>query len=387
MLAGKGGRAKAWPPLPHYMELFSRLVDLTSEELAGDQSFQSYVFRKNEDDIRFWEAFVARHPQKQNDIDEAVEILTLLAFRKHTTTAKFRKSELNRLTASLSALQTSHEIARFEKDRRPVRRGFSNFIPRFLSTRRNRIAGFTGLLLILSAAFFTIHPYIGDAVVNYETQYGENLTILLPDSSVVILNGNTRLALYEGWNSESDREVWLDGEAFFEVKNKGISGNARFIVHTRGMDVEVLGTRFNVFNRDDKANVVLNSGKVELKIPFERDTTRVLMKPDESIEFSKKDQTIVKKQVNAELATSWRNKVLVFRNTPLYEIGEIIEHAYGLKVVFDETVNKHEALEGTIPAENLEILLMVLAKSSNLNITRNKNQITIEKLDSLSTQP
>jgi ferric-dicitrate binding protein FerR (iron transport regulator) len=220
--------------------------------------------------------------------------------------------------------------------------------------------------------------------VIYQTAYGQNTTFVLPDSSVVTLNGNTRLTHHETWDNNKIREVWLDGEAFFEVKN---NDRTRFVVHTPGMDVEVLGTKFNVFNRDDKVNVVLNSGKVKVKVSSDRDTSSLLMMPNEAVEFYRKDNTLTKRQVKAEVLTSWRNKILVFENTPLYKIKEMIEYNYGVEVIFTENVDATEALAGTIPSDNLEVLLKVLAKSSNLNISRKNNQIIIDKKDPASNNP
>ena len=368
------------------MERFSRFVDLSSQELAADESFQSYVFQKNTDDLSFWRDFIALHPEKQAEIDEAIEILTLLTFKKNRNTEAFKETALNRLFASISASDRGKRIYLNLRDPEERRRQIS--IPRLFASRWSRLAASTtGLLMILGAAFLLMIEFRDQGSVVYETRYGENSTIQLPDSSIVTLNGNTRLTLHEDWSGDAAREVWLDGEAFFEVENKGSSGDARFIVHTPGMDVEVLGTKFNVFNRDDKANVVLTSGKVEVRIASESDTSSVVMMPDEAVEFLRNDHTITKKQVKADVLTSWRKKILVFENTPLYQIAEMIEYTYGVKVVFRKNVNANEALAGTIPSENLEVLLNVLAKSSNLNITRNENRIVIEKMDPVSTEP
>lgn len=85
----------------------------------------------------------------------------------------------------------------------------------------------------------------------YATQYGEQRVVELPDHSVVSLNANSTLRFRNDWSQANTlREVWLDGEAFFSVqKQEGAAGPAKFIVHTNDLDVEVLGTRFNVSNR------------------------------------------------------------------------------------------------------------------------------------------
>ena len=373
---------------PVNMEDFSYFVDLTSMELAADESFQAYVFRKTKGDITFWENFIALHPGKQAEIDEAIEILTLLSFKKERTTEQFKQLALNRLLSTVSGSGRPDEPAHRQLTSRPAVKSKILFAKKTFSNRWSRIVACSaGFVVVLSVALFLVNPFLSSDTVIYETQYGENTTIRLPDSSTVILNGNTRLTIQRDWSTKAVREVWLEGEAFFDVKNRRDSDRARFVVHTPGMDVEVLGTRFNVFNRADKANVVLNSGKVKVKIASPNDTSSVLMEPDEALEFLRKENIITKKQVKADVLTSWRNKILVFENTPLYQISEMIEYTYGVEVVFHKDVDENEALVGTIPSDNLEVLLEVLAKSSNLKITRNLNQIVIQKMDPESTKP
>ena len=361
------------------MKSFSDFIAFSSLELATNESFQAYAFRQAEEDILFWEKFISTHPEKQSEIEEAIEILSQLSFKKNNTPSQFKELELNRLLASISgAEQNGPFFLRSENESESA--PHPSFWQRISDKRSYRIAAsLAGFLVIFSGVSFFISDIFKDPTVTYQTLYGENATFTLPDSSIVILNGNTRLTHQSDWDGNTMREVWLDGEAFFEVKTKGDSEDTRFVVHTPGMDVEVLGTKFSVFNRDDRANVVLNSGKIKLKIASIRDTSSVLMMPDEAVEFFRKDNSITKKQVKAEVLTSWRNKVWVFENTPLSKIREMIEYTYGVEVIFKSNVDVNEELAGTIPSENLEVLLEVLAKSSNLHITRNKNQIIIEK--------
>src|SRR5690606_15777064 len=107
------------------------------------------------------------------------------------------------------------------------------------------------------------------------TGYGETRKINLPDGSLVVLNANSELKYESNWQQAPMREVWLQGEAFFEVVKT--TEEKQFIVHTGSLDVEVLGTQFNVHNRHQKVQVVLSSGKVKLQ-PLERQES-LLMNP------------------------------------------------------------------------------------------------------------
>ena len=97
------------------------------------------------------------------------------------------------------------------------------------------------------------------------TGYGEMKTIVLPDSSVVILNSNSSLRIPEQWSDAEGRQVWLEGEAYFQVQKQPATVR-KFVVHTRQVDVEVLGTKFNVNTRRQQAVVSLEEGKVRLLV-------------------------------------------------------------------------------------------------------------------------
>ena len=357
------------------MKRFSDFIDFTAEELAANESFQSYLFRTDEKSIAFWEGFMKAHPEKLAEVREASHLLSLLTFRGAKIRAQHKQSELRRLLASISL----HEAK--AHGREGTRSTFySAWAQRLLSLPLTRMAAAASAIAVLCFLWLYL-PSPGVSDITYQTQYGEKATYVLPDSSIVTLNGNSRLVHRGDWDDDSPREVWLEGEAFFDVTHKSTKENARFIVHIPGMEVEVLGTRFNVFNRHDKANVILNTGKVKVRIASEKDTSSVVMNPDEVLEFSRKDLTVTKKRVKAEVLTSWRNQVLIFENTPLSRIGEMIEHTYGVEVIFTEEVDTTEELAGTVPSEKLETLLNVLAKSSNLYITRQHDQIIISKHD------
>src|SRR5690606_8958967 len=112
---------------------------------------------------------------------------------------------------------------------------------------RRVAAVFVGATLMgLLYYFFMTAP----STVYYATDFGEIQTITLPDGSKATLNGNSTLQISENW--EESREVWLDGEAFFEVKKipekssqPGALRGKKFLVHTHHLAVEVLGTTFN----------------------------------------------------------------------------------------------------------------------------------------------
>jgi ferric-dicitrate binding protein FerR (iron transport regulator) len=213
--------------------------------------------------------------------------------------------------------------------------------------------------------------------IEYVTGFGQTKAILLPDSSQVILNGNTRLSYDQKWTGQEDREVWLDGEAYFSVAKSAKEGNKRFVVHTEKLDVEVLGTQFNVSDRKNATQVVLNEGEIKVN-PSHKIASSVILKPGDLLEYSSTQQTIIKKVVNPHMYSSWKFKKMAFDETSMQEIAERIEATYGYQVIFRDIALAGRKVTGTIPSDNIDVLLLTLAKVFNLDIRKEQNQIFIK---------
>jgi transmembrane sensor len=145
------------------------------------------------------------------------------------------------------------------------------------------------------------------------TNYGERLTVTLPDQSSVVLNGNSKLRYAENWSQSSEREVWIDGEGFFAVQHT--TNHQKFVVHTReGLDVEVLGTKFNVKSRENGSEVLLTEGKVKLNVGNKSDNS-VYLEPGELATVKK--NKLSKRVVEDKQYTSWVRSKLFFDKTTL----------------------------------------------------------------------
>jgi ferric-dicitrate binding protein FerR (iron transport regulator) len=219
---------------------------------------------------------------------------------------------------------------------------------------------------------------VGTGHIEYVTAFGETRALVLPDGSQVMLNGNTRLSYSEKWAAQQTREVWLSGEAYFSVKKSTDKARSRFIVHTKKLDVEVLGTQFNVSGRKNATQVVLNEGEVKINPGDGAKVPPLIMKPGELLEYSGTQQPIIRKVVNPQMYSSWKFKKMVFEETTLKEIAERIEATYGYRVLFADTALAGRRLTGTIPSDNMDVLLLTLSKLFNLDIRKDQNQLSIK---------
>src|SRR5690606_5303681 len=106
-----------------------------------------------------------------------------------------------------------------------------------------------------------------DEFVTYKTGYGQVEKIVLDDGSQVTLNANSELKWKRSWEKDRNRIAILRGEAFFNVstilsEDSGVT--TRFVVHTEDLNIQVVGTEFNVKSRSSKTDIFLKEGKIKL---------------------------------------------------------------------------------------------------------------------------
>jgi ferric-dicitrate binding protein FerR (iron transport regulator) len=236
-----------------------------------------------------------------------------------------------------------------------------------------KVAAAATLILMVGLMYYYSAP---KPWKEYRTQFGQTLSIRLPDSSLVILNANSRLTLMSDWEHDPKREIWLDGEAFFSVVHK--LDDKIFKVHTReGVTVEVLGTKFNVYNRKNATKVVLNSGQIRLNIPTEKVPETIVMEPGEMIEYKAKHYQ--KKSVDPKLYSAWTDNRIILNHTSLREMTNMLKDNYGLEVIVRDTSLLSQTVSGSMPLGDDDILIRQLAKAFQLKISRENNSILIEE--------
>jgi transmembrane sensor len=212
--------------------------------------------------------------------------------------------------------------------------------------------------------------------VIHRTNYGETATITLPDNSVVTLNGNSKLTYNENWIEQEDREVWLEGEAYFSVVHT--DSNQKFYVRTKdNLTVEVLGTEFTVTKRKTRTRVVLNSGKIMLAIDNDKGVEKISMRPGDLVTYKDTAKTILKMVVNPELYSSWKDNKLLFHETELQEVIQIMEETYGVHVKVNDPKLLDKKISGSAPNGNLRLLINGLSEAFNLEITQSGKSVSV----------
>jgi ferric-dicitrate binding protein FerR (iron transport regulator) len=199
--------------------------------------------------------------------------------------------------------------------------------------------------------------------------------VVLEDGSRVTLNANSSIKVYRDFFQRKNREVWIKGEAFFEVSRT--SDLKKFIVHTKNFDVVVLGTKFNVRDRRGKTQVMLEEGKVKL---LARHREPLIMKPGEQVTVLKGQDAYNKKMVRRDDYMAWQDSKMIFDNTPLTDVAQAIQDYYGIQIVIADSLLATRQFTGTLPNNDLDVILMALRTAYPMQIERNDEQIIMKKI-------
>lgn len=167
--------------------------------------------------------------------------------------------------------------------------------------------------------------------------------LILPDGSAVWLNDGATLR-YPQQFEKNGREVRLDGEAFFDIVRDETSP---FVVRSELLLVEVLGTRFNVDASDRRAQVVLESGSVNLaRLENDRIVRQVMLHPGEAGQVCSSHDGIDVEQVDLMLYTSWKDYFLVVKSQCLGDVARMLAKRYRTDIRIDDARIRSERFSG-----------------------------------------
>ncbi|TDO83699.1 FecR family protein [Flavobacterium chryseum] len=218
--------------------------------------------------------------------------------------------------------------------------------------------------------------------VSYNTikiPYGKKFQLQLSDGTLVHLNAGTTLKYPVKFIAGENRQIFLDGEAFFDVaKDK----KHPFIVNADNLNVRVLGTHFNVSNypEDAATDVVLVEGSVGMyntNEEFNADKNTIL-KPGYKGSFNKENATIRTKPVITDIYTSWINGGLTFRNMTFKNIITKLERRYNVTIINKNEKLANEKFNASFKEESIENVMSYFNDIHGINYTIKNNQILIK---------
>ncbi|KJD32585.1 anti-sigma factor [Tamlana nanhaiensis] len=196
----------------------------------------------------------------------------------------------------------------------------------------------------------------------YNTGVAQTETFTLPDDSEVILNANSTLDYNEkAW--KENRNLNLKGEAFFKV-TKG----EKFTVNTSAGSIQVLGTQFNVKQRDNYFEVQCYEGSVSVRSANEH----VILKPGKTFRMVN-EKLVEVADFNAE-NPSWLQNESSFNNVPLWQVINELQNQYNLKITA-QNIDKDVLFSGSFTHNDLNIALQAVTIPLKLSYKINGNNV------------
>jgi ferric-dicitrate binding protein FerR (iron transport regulator) len=210
--------------------------------------------------------------------------------------------------------------------------------------------------------------------------YGKIFNIELSDGTKVYLNSGTSLRFPVNFIEGHDREVFIEGEAFFEVTKSKLS---QFKVSSNNTSVNVYGTKFNFkyFPEDNFCEVILTEGSLGVsKINLENDGEIFIIKPGEKAKVLFDEDKIERSRVNVKLYTSWINGRVAFRNESLPNLIQKLERIYNVIIINSNDNIADKKFSATIlyKEESINEVLSYLSQVYGLEYQILDNKILIK---------
>jgi len=228
-------------------------------------------------------------------------------------------------------------------------------------------------LVYASANGKTISPVYNTLVIPAGGEY----KITLSDGTKVWLNAASQLK-YPTQFSTNKREVFLEGEAYFEVTH---NAKKPFEVHTSGMTTRVFGTEFNVMAYNDESTIqtTLVNGSVEIQNNASPGKN-IMLKPGTQASLNKANNSLDSRSVNTYIYTAWKDGVFIFNNENMESIMRKLSRWYNVKIDFDNQNTKDILFYGKVKRyENINTILNMIKKTEEVTYSTENNEIIIRK--------
>ncbi len=279
-----------------------------------------------------------------------------------------------------------------EPDHDKITRNINHRISNNIKRQKNRSTNSSfllkfaaGILTLIASSvliyFLVYSPTTIDSVamIEKENPRGQRSELLLPDGSKVWLNAESKILYPEKFNHQN-RIVMLQGEAYFDVTKS----EKPFIVKTDRIDIEVLGTEFNVmaYPNEKSITTTLVTGKVNVKRinPETKKLQKAILTPNHQAIYDKNEDRFILDQVDVSTFTSWKQGKLIFDKAPIIDIVNALERWYDVEINLQKNLSYQHYYTLTITDESFTDVMKLIKKTTpGINIKIHDNLIEISK--------
>jgi ferric-dicitrate binding protein FerR (iron transport regulator) len=357
----------------------NRFWELLAKQLSGDiteEELQELNYLKGEDE------FLAYN-------DELVKVFSSTTFQEGSLVSNNELHEKwNGLQQKIKANDTTNNSA-------PVKRFRAVSLFKYVA-----VAASLALLIFIGSKWLNQPKTEAVSKPNIvSTRNGSRSKVQMPDGTQIWLNAGSSLKYDNATYGVALREVELIGEAYFDVAKDAAHP---FIIHTKAMDVKVIGTAFNIraYPNEKQTETSLIRGKIEVSFPG-RPLEKLFLKPNEKItvanapldtvasrkndtaELQETESIIVLSKIDHEavdsavIETAWVRNKLIFRNKSFEDLAQDMERWYNVSIRFQDSSLSIRHLTGTFYNETVFEALDLLKQSSPFQYKYNKENNTI----------
>lgn len=223
-------------------------------------------------------------------------------------------------------------------------------------------AAAASIAILISTVF-----YLTSSKEMFSTSFGEQLAVVLPDGSEVLLNSKSSLSYKKSDWFDGKRTLQLNGEGYFKVK-KG----SKFSVNSENGSVSVLGTQFNVKTNPSYFEVLCYEGKVQVK---NNEETAILT---QGLSFRKIGENSSEKGTFISSKPNWINGESSFNNAPLQYVLDELEKQYQVKIS-SSNIDVNTLFTGTFTNKNLDLALQTICVPLSIQFKITDDKVVLSK--------
>jgi transmembrane sensor len=326
-------------------------------DFLEDPGFLKSVYDPSAETETFWQEFLLKHPEKSETVSNARNILLTLSDEMTSRTP--RQEQVDSMWQNIQ-----ENIERKETFIKP------------LWTRLSMIAASAAVIILIASWWFmpadtgskvTYSQLVASSqniLLEKSNTTSDPITLTLPDNSQIVLQPNSSVSYPKEFNLKKEREVYLTGEAFFQVKK---NPDRPFLVYANELVTKVLGTSFTIkaFEDDQQLEVAVKTGKVSV---FTRTNlcgecngedvkaNETIITPNQMVLYSRKAEKIKKFLVDAPeiiASTVAPPPVTDFQDASVDQIFKNLEDSYGIDIIYDEQLFGNCLLTASFTQESL----------------------------------
>ena len=336
--------------------------------LISNNDFRDWISEPNDERSLFWKKWMEKHPENIEEVLKAREFIERLRFKSK----KLSPDQLDILLGKI----IKNEDQRISTSPIPKSKG--------VNLKNLQWVKFAAILsIVMLATLFTEMiktEKIPLAITEWRTienPRGKKSKVILPDGTAVNLNYESQLKFpvaFEG----SSRKVELIGEAFFEVVH---NDTLPFIVKTNNIEIQVLGTSFNInsFEKEDITNVSLVSGKVKIKKSMDTSEEGLIyLLPGQELIYNKNTHETRVEKFDVQRTIAWKDGIILFKDAGFEEMITQLERWYGVDFQIHGKPSKIWNINGRYQNEKLENILVSLNFVYDLEYDTQGKNITLK---------